>query len=215
MCVFINDSCKASLLCQGKYFSTFFSGCGTVERGVRLLQIALRQYGIDFNPTPVATLDWAKDCQRCLGSLLTQHGHMHAHVFRNAFDVVKARNSDWRETWSYDRKCTEINKLKLATHAFCVRHNKMCPLQRCDWDMSGSPCTPYSQTGLGLGIEDPVNTALISYGRFHTGMRTPMCIHENVCPFPWQRVLPCHLPHQSVRVPIQVIAITKSRNLLC
>eukprot|EP00973_Karenia_brevis_P027592 3803482-Karenia_brevis.AAC.1 len=68
--------------------------------------------------------------------------------------------------------------------------------------MSGSPCTPYSHIGHCLGAEDPVNTALFSYGRFHTGMMTPMCIHENVCPFPWKSMLPQHLPHQSIRVPI-------------
>ena len=51
---FGRENLKKSLLGTSKYFCSFFSGVGTVERAVSTLSHVLNDRGVAFNPAPLA-----------------------------------------------------------------------------------------------------------------------------------------------------------------
>ena len=88
---------------------------------------------------------------------------------------------------TFEQKVYVANQAKRQTHAFCHRHERLCPFnQGAQIRVQGPPCPDFSTAGKRAGLQGPRMPAVLAAGA-KTGIAQPaLTIVENVPAFPLQ-----------------------------
>jgi hypothetical protein len=132
--------------------------------------------------------DWDPQCRQALAANTT------GCIFTDILDQVDCVPV-FDARWSYETQRDVIQQARVREVAWCSRHGDYCRVPTGHLDVSGTPCTDVTPSGLQLGIEQgPTSFVHLAWCRVKTVRRTPFLWHENVLQFPWQFALERNLP---------------------
>jgi site-specific DNA-cytosine methylase len=181
------ETLKKSVLVQGSSLSTYFSGIGTPELALEILQAAkVKHLGVG-NFEAVSACDWDSKCRNVL---ISQGNDL---VFGDILERLPAevRNGAALKGESFERKHQAIMSCSTKNPATSYSKDKdgkivttksMCPPAVVD--MSGSPCTDWSIIGAMKGCSGPTIPIFLTWARIQLENDTAVIIHENVRRFP-------------------------------
>ena len=102
-------------------------------------------------------------------------------LFQDLLAVIPP--GSYNEAGTFLERFEAIDRADFCSHAFCVAHNKMCPLfseKPADLEVAGLPCTDMSRAGLSRKEEGPTAPIFCCHGKLHVQKQTPLIIIENV-----------------------------------
>jgi site-specific DNA-cytosine methylase len=84
-----------------------------------------------------------------------------------------------------DKKLLIYNHAAVASHAHCITHDALCPLDTGAYArVGGPPCTDFSLAGDQLGLAGPMLPCLMAYGSKAQSTGTVVATIENVKQMP-------------------------------
>jgi hypothetical protein len=183
------DALRRSALCTSRRYSTYFSGFGTYELGLKSLSNAFARHGVRVAPIQSSACDNDPKCQ----AFLLRNGS--GHLFRS-IESMFIMPPHFQNSWTYNMRFYWLQQAPLRSSVYCLRSRTLCQPEGVSFCVSGSLCTPYSSSGPQARLEHSESHLFYLWARLHTLRRTPVLFHENVPGFPvsWARLcLPDHI----------------------
>lgn len=163
--------------------STHFSGLGTAELAVDMINIALAA----AFPRAQGSLGFVFACER---SVALRRVLLRRAPDRCLFADLAARFSGVEPAVAdgrlqFDRAMAAVRRAPMMHTMQCETHGSMCPLDGVQIDISGSPCTPWSRAvgATRLGREHPTTLLFLMWVRWVLSVKVRIAIHENVVGF--------------------------------
>jgi hypothetical protein len=181
---------KGRLLFSPQALSTHFSGVGTAEQAMRLLQVAsLEVFGAALPHVVISVCEPSAGCQGVLKQVVSPdacilHNILSrcpgaARLFAEAKAAGELKNSV-EEVWRHLRQsgCTE-NAGKCHHHP-----GGNCATPRSTGDISGTPCQLWSSAGKRLATTSHLIILMLTWALWVRWALPLFAVHENVLGFP-------------------------------
>lgn len=176
---------KQTLLNEELTMSTHFSGLGSAELAAEML----RSWAQTLWHRPLSIRHgYACEKSACLRAVLAKRLPGSC-IFKDILDRFLDVPESVRKASAID--FTEVRDLvmtsRVAGHSTCAAHGGMCPVPRCDINVSGSPCRPWSRARRALRglsrLSHPDVLLFLCWCRLLLVDLEAVAVHENVVGF--------------------------------
>ena len=167
---------QASLLGRRMTVSTHFSGIGAAEKAMSMLQQVFHLFGLFAAPLVSV---FACDCSPGTWPILfaSLPGQC---VFKNIKDLCPLPPSLSSGEVDFHQMRHAVLQSFRMSEMECARHGQACRPCHSDGNVSGSPCPPWSSSGLRRGRRDARTALLLIWMMWVLAAMPLWAIHENV-----------------------------------
>jgi hypothetical protein len=156
---------QRSLLSAEFSMSSQFSGMGTCEHALKMIQQEARKYKLDMRARCSSVCDIDRHCQQVLLRVTADEDVC---VFANMLDYVERGqqiSQPSRAKCQFPRISKSMQSARLSETAWCLRHACVCSLPRDTISMSGTSCVDFSNAGSRLGFEGVSGPSTAAWAR--------------------------------------------------